>query len=126
MLPAGNENFHKYVKLMQLLDFDVWKMFDKLGCDAIYTTEFLCNARTSGVRGLGTELVERGQELSKEKGCTHTYVCVSSIYSRRIFDKLGYKVLREIRYDEFRDEQGELYLKDTREHTTVAGCVKQL
>jgi hypothetical protein len=66
-----------FFKLINLAGFDVWKMFDQLGCDHIYEDAAVCSARGSGVRGLGTELCRRTHSLAKELGCTHTYVAVT-------------------------------------------------
>ena len=47
-------------------------------------------------------------------------------YSRKIFAGLGYTHLDTLTYDEFRDDQGELYLKDTREHIAATTWYKEL
>ena len=52
--------------------------------------------------------------------------CVLGKYSRRIFEKLDHTILSEVVYADFKDENGELYLKDTREHMSVIKCVKEL
>merc|ERR1711892_392762 len=114
------------VKLFTLLDYDIWKIFDKYGCDLIYEGKAVCSARTSGVRGLGTELCRRAESLAKDLGCTHTYAAVTGKYSRRIFEKLGYTILSEVAYADFKDEDGELYLKDTQEHLSIISCIKKL
>jgi hypothetical protein len=66
-----------FLKLFTLVDFNVWKMFDQLGCDQIYEDAALCSARGSGVKGLGTQLCRRTEVLAKELGCTHTYAAVT-------------------------------------------------
>merc|ERR1719228_2516961 len=114
------------IKLFTLLDYNVWRMFDLVGCDLIYEDKAVCSARTSGVRGLGTELCRRTETLAEELGCTHTYAAVTGKYSRRIFEKLDHTILTEVVYDEFRDENGDLYLKDTREHKSIISCLKEL
>ena len=125
-LPQEMKKLPIVLKLMTLLGYDVWKMFDQLGCDLIYEGKAVCSARNSGVKGLGTELCRRAESLAKELGCTHTYVCVTGNYSRRIFEKLGHTILSEVVYADFKDANGELYLKDTREHFSVITCVKEL
>jgi len=126
-LPGNSkETLPVILKLFTLLDYNVWRMFDVVGCDLIYEDKAVCSARTSGVRGLGTELCRRTGELAKSLGCSHTYAAVTGKYSRRIFEKLGHTVLTEVVYADFKDENGELYLKDTREHLSVITCVKEL
>ena len=125
-LPQEMKKLPIVLKLMTLLGYDVWKMFDQLGCDLIYEGKAVCSARNSGVKRLGTELCRRAVSLAKELGCTHTYECMTGNYSRRIFEKLGHTILSEVVYADFKDENGELYLNDTREHFSVITCVKEL
>ena len=68
-----------FIKLFTLNGYDVWKMFDQLGCDLIYEDKALCTGRALRVRGLGTELCRRTERLARDLGCTHTYACVSGI-----------------------------------------------
>merc|ERR1719427_1958512 len=114
------------LKLFSQLEFDVWKIFAQPGCEMIYLDTAVCAARTSGVKGLGTELCRRSEILATELGCSHTYAGVTGKYSRQIFEKLDHTILSEVVYDEFRDENGELYPKDTREHKSVISCLKEL
>ena len=107
------------VKLLRTIDYNVWTKFDLWNCDSVYEGLAICSARTHGVRGLGTELVRRCDDIAREKGAAYTYIFATGNYSRKIFAGLGYRHLNTLTYSEFRDEQGELYLKDTREH--IAG-----
>ena len=77
LMPNEMRGLPVMVKFLKVLGYDVWKMFDQLGCDLIYEGRAVCSARTSGVRGLGTELVIRVNRLVKELGCTHTYICAT-------------------------------------------------
>jgi len=115
-----------FLNLLVLVDYNVWKMFDQLGCDQIYEDVAVCSARIEGVRGIGTELCRRTDLLAKELGCSHTYACVTGKYSRRIFEKLGFTILSEVAYSDYKDTNGELYLNDTREHMSILTCVKEL
>ena len=114
------------IKLFEKINYDAWAMFDKLGCDKLYEDKAVCSARDHGIRGLGTEIVRRSERLAADLGCTHTVAAVTGIYSQRIFTKLGHTTLTSLDYDDFRDENGELYLKDTREHTKIITAYKKL
>ena len=77
-LPENTKkNLPIMIKLFTLLDYNVWRMFPLLGCNLIYEDKAVCSARTSGVRGLGTELCRRTEMLAKDMGCTHTYAAVT-------------------------------------------------
>ena len=71
---TGSTSLPIFLNLLVMAGYDVWKMFDELGCEQIYEDAALCSARNTGVRGLGTELCRRTDELAKELGCTHTYM----------------------------------------------------
>ena len=86
----------------------------------------VCSARSHGIRGLGSEVVRRCEALAREKGCSYTYLLATGNYSRRLFAGLGYQHLNTLTYSEFTDQQGELYLKDTREHIAATTWLKTL
>ena len=46
-------------------------------------------------------------------------------YSQKIFQKLNHVTTMSVNYEDFKDENGELYLKDTREHIKVIACFKK-
>ena len=50
---------------------------------------------------------------------------ILGIYSQKIFQKLDHKTTHSVKYADFKDENGELYLKDTREHICVISCYKK-
>lgn len=66
-----------FIKLCKLINYDVWKAFDQLGCDKIYEDKAVCSARFHGIKGLGTEITKRSEALAAEMGCTHTYAMVT-------------------------------------------------
>merc|ERR1719410_2020177 len=126
MMPAGMEQMPIAQKLFIKADYDVWHMFGYLGCDLIYEDKAVCSSRFCGVKGLGTELCRRSEELARNLGCTHTYAAVTGNYSRKIFEKLGHTLKTEVVYADFKDENGEPYLKDTREHISLTTFFKKL
>merc|ERR1712013_781583 len=124
--PDMTKSWPVMTKLFDRIEYNVWRMVEVCGCDLIYEDKAVCSARSSGIRGLGTELCRRTEKLAKELGCTHTYTLVTGNYSRNIFEKLGHTILTEVAYADFKDENGELYLKDTREHVSIITCIKEL
>ena len=114
------------IKLFEKINYDAWVMFEKLGCDRIYDDKAVCSGRHHGIKGLGTEICLRSEKLAAELGCTYTFAAVTGVYSQRVFTKMEHTTLTSLDYDDFRDENGELYLKDTREHTKIITCYKKL
>jgi len=98
------------------LDFKPYKMLAELPCEVMYDDKAVSSARWHGLKGLGTELVRRSEDIARSRGCTHTYALVTGNYSAKIFDKLGHTLIKAVNYADFKDNRGELYLKDTREH----------
>ena len=125
-LPPSMKRTWVAIKLFKTINYDPWATFDKLGCDRLYDDKAVCSGRFHGIRGLGTEICRRSEKLAADLGCTHTVAAVTGVYSQRIFTKLEHTTLTSLDYDDFRDENGELYLKDTREHTKIITCCKKL
>ena len=109
-------NYEALLLLFKKLDYNVYNVCRKYNCTMVYEAKALCSARFHGIRGLGAELVRRGEELARSRGCTLCYTLVTGNYSSKVFTKLGYNVEHRISYDKFRDKNGNLYLTDCREH----------
>jgi len=75
--PKDLPNIDTFIKVMEAAGFDTWKQFDKLGCDHIYEDKAVCSSRNHGIKGLGTEVCKRSEELGAELGCTYTYAIVT-------------------------------------------------
>ena len=78
--PDMTKSWPVMTKLFDRIEYNVWRMFEVCGCDLIYEDKAVCSARSSGIRGLGTELCRRTEKLAKELGCTHTYTLVTGKY----------------------------------------------
>ena len=117
LLPA------KMLKLKRVLDY-----FGIIRYDKKYAIEDFPNAKKfymghslsvkSEARGLGIgkELIRRTMALANEKECSIVYILTTSIYSQAIFKSLGFRVLQEMAYDEFKDYDGTPFFRDMREH----------
>ena len=89
--------------------------------DKIYFAANVCVSDKARGCGLGTELVKRGYEIAKKAGCLYTYVLASSMYSQKIFHKLGNcNVLHEVKYEDYKyDKKGRPFLSDPQEHKVI-------
>jgi len=95
----------------QWLDFKPYKMLAELPCEVMYDDKAVSSARWHGVKGLGSELVRRSEDIARSRGCSHTYALVTGNYSAKIFDKLGHTLIKAVNYSDFKDSRGEHYLK---------------
>merc|ERR1719312_2422028 len=87
--------------------------------ERIYLDCLVCVSKEARGRGLGGELVKRGHKLAEKAKCSHTYVMATSTNSQKIFSKLGYKVLQEFKYSDYRtDSKGRPFLTDTCNHSS--------
>jgi len=125
LLPKNTQIFLKLFS-PQWADFKPYQMLAELPCEVMYDDKAVSSARWHGVKGLGTELVRRSEDIARSRGCTHTYAVVTGNYSAKIFDKLGHTLLKAVNYADFKDNHGELYLKDTREHLQCRVYLKAL
>merc|ERR1712192_280911 len=66
------KDLHIMLKLVERAEYNTYKVFGELGCEAIYETKALSSARWHGIKGLGTELVKRSEALAKERGCSQS------------------------------------------------------
>ena len=104
------------------LKYSKCNAFDDLkDTDMIYFAANVCVSSKARGLGLGTELIKRGYEIAKKAGCGYTYILASSIYSQKIFHKLGNcKVLHEVKYEDYKyDKRGRPFLVDPREHKVI-------
>jgi N-acetylglutamate synthase-like GNAT family acetyltransferase len=107
------------VQLMRDISYSKTHAFKELtDCDKIYFATKVCVSPKARGCGLGSELVKRGYHIAKQTGCGYTYVFASSLYSQRIFHKLGNcKVLHEAQYEDYKyDRKGRPFLIDPQEH----------
>ena len=49
-LPEGLKKMHIAMKLLKLAKYDIWPMFDQLGCDKIYEVSVFKNKYTFTIR----------------------------------------------------------------------------
>ena len=113
--------------LFTKLNYNLWPLFNEFGCQKILSDLGVCTSREARVKGLGTELVRQGEAVRRRKGCEYSVNLVTGLYSGKIFrDKLKYTVRSEVFYAEFFDEDGNLYLNDTREHLSCFMCHKKI
>ena len=82
LLPEACRKTWVVSKLFKIINYDVWSMFDQLGCDRIYDDKAVCSGRSHRIQGLGTEVCVRSERLAADLGCTHTFAAVTSLYSQ--------------------------------------------
>merc|ERR1719348_1162222 len=96
-------------------DLDVTK---ECGVDTwAYLSILVCDTSVR-VPGLGTCLVKTGMDVLAETGIKVITTIATSHYSGKIFQKLGFKLLNEISYDEYKVD-GVVVFPPSEPHTHV-------
>ena len=75
-------------------------------------------------RGLGTALVNRALERLKKKEFSICVTEATSFYSQKIFDRIDFKTLAEIKYEDYKVD-GEVVFPPYGPHQSVKLMVKQ-
>jgi GNAT superfamily N-acetyltransferase len=76
-------------------------------------------------QGLATDLTVASMDMARAEGCDYYCGCITAKGSK-IAMNLGYEVLREVYYNDLRDERGQLVLGDVGEHESCAVVFKKL
>jgi len=85
----------------------------------IYFGQAVCSSEEVRGSGLGGELVIRSNEIAVESGCEYSYLVATGIFSQSLFAKVGYQVLKEVKYEDILDKRGRKIVWDHREHSTT-------
>lgn len=54
--------------------------------------------------GIGTELLAKSIELARQFRCSHVATCATARASQRLFERQGFRVIREIEFSKFFDK----------------------
>lgn len=71
----------------------------------------LCVHPKYGGKGIGIRMCEENLALAKKLGCDSCSVVASNWMSQKIFEKMGFTIVEDMSYDDFRDANGELIVK---------------
>ena len=116
-----------YWKASEILGYnDQKELMKKLNCSEMYTVEFLSVSRSARGKGIGTRLVIEGEKEAKERGAQCGRVFTTSKYSAKIFSNLGWSEMARLKYEDFKDAQGNRILNDTGDHDVMVTYNKQL
>jgi len=121
-IPKKITDLPNLVQHIMDLNYGKVEAFDELSdTDRIYFAALVCVSKKARGAGLGTELIQRGYDMARKAGCGYTYILASSLYSQKIFHKLGnLKVLHEIKYEDYKyDKKGRPFLIDPQEHKVI-------
>ena len=75
---------------------------------------------------LGTALTLQSMELARAKSCDCYFAILTSNYSQRIYEGLGFTRLRECAYASISDRNGKEVMSDVGEHKSMICVYKRL
>lgn len=50
LMPQSLKKSYVFIKVLEEVGFDTWKMFDELNCDSIYEDKAVCSSRKHGIK----------------------------------------------------------------------------
>ncbi|KAL0280471.1 UNVERIFIED_CONTAM: hypothetical protein PYX00_001749 [Menopon gallinae] len=103
--------------------FDVWS---RVQINELFYTIILSVSRDYRGLNIGSELVQTSLKKAAACGLTHAVVECSSFYSARIIEKFGYEKICEMRYEDYKNENGEVIFKIDKPHEAVVKYLKTL
>ena len=67
-----------------------------------------------GVRGQGLsgKLLKKSIDHAKKQNCSHMYLIATSKYSQKIMKNHGFQVINEKTYESYKDEEGNIVIRD--------------
>ena len=113
-------------KLLKLLGYNVWGMFDGHDCQSIAGDILLCISTKSPVPGIGTELVRHGEIAAKEKHCDLAVCATTDSHVQRVLRDCGYVLRSVVVLCDFKDEDGRLFIKAADEDSSARVLLKNL
>lgn len=104
----------KFLKLEQFFedlkgDYGKFDMFSSLETDKVLDLFILSTRQSSRQRGVGSLLVKRALEHAAQEGVCGACTMGLSIYSQKIFTKLGFRPQVEIEYGSYTQEDQEIF-----------------
>ena len=63
-------------------------------------------------KGLGGKLLKKSIDHAKDQECSHMYLLATGKYSQKIMKNHGFYVINEKDYDSYKDERGNVVIKD--------------
>ena len=112
--------------LYNTLRYDPHKAMEDQSIDKIFMGEILSVAGSQRGMKLGTIMTMQSMELAREKECDGYFALLSGIFGQKIYKDLYFSWMKELVYANFRDEDGNLILDDTREHKSAITALKRL
>ena len=69
---------------------------------------------------MGCELVKRAGKLATKSKCSYTYAIATTTGSQKIFERLGYQTILELKYSDYeKDLKGRPFLSETFGHACL-------
>lgn len=101
-------------------------LFEKYEVDRMFVFHMIAVDSNFGGRGIGTELVLRGIEHATRHGFRVLTSETTGAISGKIFQKLGFNLIKELNYDDYIDEEGQKRFKDLHPHKSCSVWAKTL
>nr|CAH7738114.1 unnamed protein product [Callosobruchus chinensis] len=117
--------FHRIFGLLNNVNKEV-DLFSKYNVDRIFDLRILSvDARFRG-RGVAKELFSRSEILAEEYGFKLMKVDATSLFTQKVCESFGLKVVKSVRYGDFKDDDGKKIYDTQPPHDYYKLMVKEL
>ena len=110
------EGIRKFINFIQYLD-SLCSVFDHYNVEEVFHFLALGVHKDYRQRGIGTKMMKAAVTLVENLGLGNVIIKGdgTSNYSKRIFEKLGFDMLLEVKYEDYK-ENGDVVFKNMGEH----------
>jgi len=120
-----NPGFGHILAVMAEVHARAGDIFTEVGADVIFDIKMVATDKSNRRCGLGTDLLRRSVELAHSLGYKAVKTEATGLYSRKAFERLGFRVASEFLYSEYKVEEVCVFEK-IQNHRGTAFMVKQL
>lgn len=122
---SNDEGFKQIFSMLYNVSHSL-DLFTAYETDKIFETRILSvDSRYRGI-GLGNELIKRVDDVARENGFKILKGDATGSFSQKICSKNGYEIIHELKYSDYKSENGEPIFKPLPPHNSLKIMVKIL
>lgn len=125
MASIDNLQFHRIFGLLHNANKEL-DLFTKYDTDKIFELRILSVGSNFRGRGLAKELCVRSELIAEECGAKIIKVDATSLFTQKICESAGFKSIKDIRYHDFKDENGKIIYNTESPHDFYKVMIKEL
>ncbi|CAD5231568.1 unnamed protein product [Bursaphelenchus xylophilus] len=105
--PYDNRNANRLAVFIDFVENGLFKFVSPWA--KIFKFDILAVRSDQAGKGLGSYFINSSMDLARRHQCTHIATCATAQASQRLFSKRGFKTIREVAFDDFKDQDVAVY-----------------